>query len=133
MPDGTVEKGGKKPKNPKDWVISGSVNVAMANDSINSGPLMSYSEQSLKKAKKKVYVDLIPDGVLVVNEALEQFIHSGGDLDLVITLCNSDVEPTPSVDNPLAFKWEAGITIQVVVGVNVSKLPPDFYSDLNSD
>jgi hypothetical protein len=54
-------------------------------------------------------------GVRKVNRALEDLV-AGRDPILTVTMKNTDVDPEPSVSDPLVFSWDACISVVVVVG-----------------
>jgi hypothetical protein len=53
-------------------------------------------------------------GVKLVNRALEDLV-GGGDPVLVATMVHTDVDPEPSVSDPLVFSWKACIDIMAIV------------------
>jgi hypothetical protein len=58
-------------------------------------------------------------GVLLVNRALNDLVD-GSDPTLVVEMKATDVDPEPSVNDPLSFTWEACVTVTAIV----DKYPP---------
>ena len=104
-----------------DWEISGIITVERT-DITGAGPdtLIVYPEISLEdKLGDKTQVTLHPDGVAIVNQAMDDYI-AGGSPTLQLTVVNGDVGPTsPSGSDPLDFIWEACLNVQVIVTVDV--------------
>lgn len=103
-----------------DWEISGIITVERL-DITGAGPdtLIVYKEISLEdKLGDKTQVDLHPDGVAIINAAMDDYI-AGGNPTLQLTVVNGDVEQSPDVGDPLEFIWEACLKVQVLVTIDV--------------
>jgi hypothetical protein len=105
-----------------DWDVTSSVTIKRTD--IADGPKTLLTSQTLT----------IPDecdapyyyrprlglyGVLLVNRALNNLVR-GGSPALVVSMVATDVDPEPSVDDPLVFSWKACITVTAIV----DKYPP---------
>jgi hypothetical protein len=107
----------------EDWTISGHLLVDRRDDAGNivDGPetLLNYTEQPLLDAQgTKVPADLNSDGVDVLNSALWDFIQGDNPI-LSLTLMNGEVDPEPTENMPLEFKYHACVVIQIVADVMV--------------
>ena len=71
----------------------------------------------------KTYVTIHEDGVAIINQALDDFI-AGADPILRIVIETSDVDPSPSVSDPLDFIWEFCLFIQVITEVETDVYDP---------
>ena len=115
-----------KPPRGHDWTITGNVSVARQDvpaDPYSDGPepLIDLTGQSLDEAKgKPIAAVLIPDGVALIDRALEAILD-GEDPRLVLIMESGDVDPAPSTADPLEFKWLACVTFQVVIEVSVTE------------
>jgi len=68
-------------------------------------------------------------GVLLVNRALNDLVN-GGSPALVVDMKATDVDPEPSVNDPLSFTWQACITVTAIVD---KYLPCDGDEDDDDD
>ncbi len=103
-----------------DWEISGIITVERL-DVTGVGPdtLVAYDEISLEdELGIKTTVSLHPDGVAIVNAAMDDYI-TGGNPRLQLTVINGDVYPTPSSGDPLDFIWKACLSVQVIATLEV--------------
>lgn len=95
-----------------DWSISGYITVE---NLTGGGPetVVNYTDQSLIAAQPApVTASLDADGVLVINQALQDYLD-GGYPTLRFTVQNGSVDPSPSPSDPIVFTWEACIKIHV--------------------
>ncbi len=101
-----------------NWIISGRITVRRT-DGPDDGPvdILSYDSISVPAALGKVSpVDLNPDGVALLNRALKSFIDgSNPELEFVVISGEGDVDPDPTLLNPMIFNWQPCITIQVII------------------
>jgi hypothetical protein len=72
----------------------------------------------------KTYVDVHPDGVAVINQALDDFI-TGSDPILRIVIDTGNITPDPSPADVMDFHWEFCLFIQVI-----TELETDVYDPL---
>jgi hypothetical protein len=100
-----------------DWTIGGSVTIERTDIGGSPEVLFEYPSQSIADALGHVTrVALNPDGVAVINQALDDFIAGGasGHPVFIIRVNNESVTPMPSVSDPIAFLWRACITVHIV-------------------
>jgi len=110
-----------------DWVISGYATVYRQDDP--NGPIMDGPEvfvnqttQSILDAKgTPVPADLNADGVALLGRALYDLVINGEDPRIIITLESQAIDPVPTEEAPLDFKWRACVTLQMVVHTDPSK------------
>ena len=113
-----------------DWVITGSITVERAEASdpatIIDGPetLWGYTNFSVSAALgKKIPAILNPDGVGVLNRALDDFI-AGGSPVLTFRVVNADVVPSPNVSDPILFAWNGCIVVDIVAKADIEVPDP---------
>lgn len=102
-----------------DWEIGGIITVERT-DIGGAGPdtLIVYPELSLEdKLGQKTHVDLHPDGVAIINQAMDDYI-AGSNPVLRLTVVSGYVSPAPSVGDPLDFIWEACFNVQVIATID---------------
>jgi len=103
-----------------DWTMTASVAVSRQDDAsgpVTDGPavLLNMTTQSLRSLKGKPTVaDLNSDGVDLLNRALNDLL-TGADPRIVLTLGDTDVDPVPTAEDPLDFKWLACVDFQVMM------------------
>jgi hypothetical protein len=116
----------KPSKADHDWTVTGKVTVRRQDDPmgpVTDGPadLVNMTTQSLFGAKgKPVPADLNSAGVEVINRALQDLL-AGGNPRLIVEMVSDNVTPAPSPSDPLEFQWQARVTFQAVVDVDVAK------------
>ena len=112
-----------------DWEISGIITVERL-DMTGVGPdtLIIYSEISLEnELGVKTQVDLHPDGVAIINQAMDDYITGANPslrLMVVSGAVSGEVGQPPSVDDPLDFIWEACLNVQVIFTVDTEMVDP---------
>lgn len=113
-----------KPDPKHDWTITAAVNVSRQDDPsgpVTDGPALfiNRTSQSLLDAKGKPTVaDMNSAGVEVINRALADLLE-GMDPRLVLTMVDGIVDPAPTPEDPLTFKWNACVTFQAVVDMDL--------------
>ena len=99
-----------------NWEFAGVIMVERIGSGNPPDTLLDYNDYitvSDAVIGDKTYVTLHEDGVAVINDALDDFI-AGSDPVLRITVENGDIEPDPSVIDPLVFSWEFCLFLQVI-------------------
>jgi hypothetical protein len=71
----------------------------------------------------KTYVDVHPDGVALINQALDDFI-AGSDPVLRIVISTGNITPDPSPADMLDFVWEFCLFIQVITEMETDVYDP---------
>lgn len=105
---------------PHDWNATADIDIArqdVPGGSYEDGPatLVVFNNQSLKALMgKPTDADLLADGVLVVNRALEALLEDE-DPRLVLLVENETVAPTPSESDPMSFSLLVCVQFQMVV------------------
>lgn len=105
---------------PHDWNVTGDIDIArqdVPGGSYEDGPatLVAFDNQSLiGLTGKPTDADLLVDGVLVVNRALEALL-ADEDPRLVLLVENETVSPTPSESDPMGFQLLVCVQFQMVV------------------
>lgn len=95
-----------------DWDLSGTITV-----DYNSGPetIVNYTDQSLFAIDGvAAYADLNQAGVDEFHEAIQSYL-AGSSPVLTFAVENGDVDPNPSEQDPIEFKWIACLKIYVIV------------------
>ena len=103
-----------------DWDFAGVILVERMGGIGPPDTLLDYNDYitvSDATVGDKTYVTLHEDGVGVINQALEDFI-SGEDPVLRFTIENGDIDPDPSVGDPMVFSWEFCLFIQVLTSLD---------------
>ena len=98
-----------------DWEISGIITVERLDISgVGPDTLIVYHEISLEdELGITTFVPLHADGVGIINQALDDY-RDGSSPVLRVTVENGEVEPSPTVSDPLDFIWKACINVQVI-------------------
>ena len=111
---------------PKDdFVISGYATVKRQDDPsgpVTDGPetLVNQTTQSILDARgMPTPADLNADGVGLLERAIYSLVVDGEDPRVIITLESQAIDPVPTPECPLDFKWRATIRLQVVVNTDV--------------
>jgi hypothetical protein len=105
---------------PHDWNVTGDIDIArqdVPGGAYEDGPatLVAFDNQSLLALRgKPTDADLLADGVLVVNRALEALL-ADEDPRLVLLVENETVSPTPSESDPMGFSLLICVQFQMVV------------------
>ena len=105
---------------PHDWNVTGDIDIArqdVPGGSYEDGPapLVAFDNQSLTGLTgKPTDADLLADGVLLVNRALEALV-ADEDPRLVLLVENETVAPTPSESDPMSFTLMVCVQFQMVV------------------
>ncbi len=95
-----------------DWAISGNINIQQ--DAGAFIPLVTYDSQSVQEAlDQRLPQTLEAGGVDVINDALQSFI-AGGSPVLRLQIENGNVDPSPTVGDPIVFAWKIWLTVQVL-------------------
>ena len=111
---------------PHDWTVNADINIArqdVPGDPYSDGPglLVVFEDQSLKGLKgQPTDADLLPDGVAVVDRALQSLLEDQ-DPRLVLVLDSASVTPTPSTTDPMEFKIMVCVNFQMVVDLGNKK------------
>lgn len=111
-----------KPK--QDWNITAAVNIERQDDPsgpVTDGPALfiNRTSQWLLEAKgKPTMADMNSAGVELINRALADLLE-GDDPRLVLTLVDGIIDPEPTPGNPMTFKWNACVTFQAVVDMEL--------------
>jgi hypothetical protein len=100
------------------WDVTSSVTIKRTD--ISDGPKTLLTSQTLTvpdgcDAPYYFRPRLGTYGVLLVNRALNDLVNGGSPV-LVVNMVATDVDPEPSVSDPLVFSWQACITVNAVVG-----------------
>ena len=94
-----------------DWKVSGGIRIKRIDVAGPEEVLIAYDTLSIESAMPAPLMAVLePDGVAIVNQAFTDFI-AGGDPILVVTVYNGNVEPDPSVADPIVFIWDACLTV----------------------
>jgi hypothetical protein len=99
-----------------DWAFAGVIMVERIGSGNPPDTLLDYNDYitvSDAVVGDKTYVVLHEAGVAVINGALDDFI-TGADPVLRFTIENGDIEPDPSMIDPMIFSWEFCLFIQVL-------------------
>ncbi len=109
-----------------DWVITGTITIERK-DIVSPGPvtLIKYSKVPLaEKLGEKTRIKLSPEGVAVVNQAMDDYIAwESPKLELTVVSVDG-VEPSPTGTNPLIFTWKACLNIQVIGTIETQIINP---------
>ena len=106
-----------------DWTVSGAVSVRRNNNDPFT-PIADYTSVSVQGALgQKTGVPLLPAGVAIVNQALDDFL-AGQNPVLEFQLENSAVTPAPSGADPMVFDWRAWLAIQLITTETVDVPDP---------
>jgi len=102
-----------------DWDLAGVIMVERLDITDSPDTLVVYTNITVSDAYVGVKTGVImhEDGVAKVNQAMDDFI-AGGNPRLLLRVVNSDVEPDPSVSDPIDFAWEFCLFIQVITGLD---------------
>ena len=97
------------------WELSGTITVERLDITGSPDTLVIYDTLTVSEAivGEKTYVELHPEGVATIEQAMADFI-AGGYPILRITIMNGEVDPSPSVADPIDFTWEFCLFIQVI-------------------
>ena len=106
-----------------DWTVSGAVSVRR--DFTGAFvPIANYTSVSVQGALgQKTGVALLPAGVAIVNQALDDFL-AGQNPVLEFQLENESVDPVPSGADPMVFDWRAWLAIQLITTETVDVPDP---------
>jgi hypothetical protein len=114
-----------------DWDVTSSVTLKRTD--ISDGPKTLLTSQTLTipgECDDSGYRPRLGlSGVLLVNRALNDLVR-GGDPVLVATMVATDVDPEPSVNDPLTFSWQACVTVTAIVD---KSMPCDGDEDDDDD
>ena len=107
-----------------DWTVSGAVSVRRVDLAGSFTPIANYTSVSVQGALgQKTGVPLLPAGVAIVNQALDDFL-AGQSPVLEFQLENSSVAPAPSGADPMVFDWRAWLAIQLITTETVDVPDP---------
>jgi len=98
-----------------DWICSGSIEVSRTVAGVRqSATIVQYDDVSvLESLNGRFHADLEPEGVAIVNQALEDYIN-GANPTLTFTVIGGNVDPDPDASDPIVFTWRGWLMIQVV-------------------
>lgn len=107
-----------------DWTVSGAVSVRRVDLAGSFTPIANYTSVSVQGALgQKTGVPLLPSGVAIVNQALDDFL-AGQNPVLEFQLENSSIAPPPSAIDPMVFDWRAWLAIQLITTETVDVPDP---------
>jgi hypothetical protein len=97
-----------------DWTVSGSIFVERVGNVAPPDTLLRYTSQSLTGAlDNQIWAELHPDGVALLNEALEDFL--GGALPVLrFTVDNGTTTPEPTSSDRIVFDWQTCIKLHIL-------------------
>jgi hypothetical protein len=100
------------------WDVTSKVELKRTD--ISDGPKTFLTSQTLTVAGECDAPDyyrprLGLGGVLLVNRALNDLVDDGTTPTLVATMVATDVDPEPSVNDPLTFSWQACLSVAAIV------------------
>ncbi len=105
-----------------DWLIGGEITVERT-DITSSGPvtLITYDRVSVadEYLSGPQSTPLHSDGVDLVNQALEDYLHNGASPVIELTIVNGEVDPIPDSGDRIEFTWKACLLVQVVADLDV--------------
>ncbi|MGD9140483.1 MAG: hypothetical protein PVJ42_02995 [bacterium] len=97
-----------------DWTVGGAVLVERIGAKAEADTLLRYTSQPLTEAlDNQIWAELHPDGVDVLNTALEDFLN-GQQPVLKFTVDNGTTTPEPSSSDRIVFDWQTCIKIQLI-------------------
>jgi len=97
-----------------DWTVGGAVLVERMGLKAEPDTLLRYTSQLLTEAlDNQIWAELHPDGVQVLNTALEDFLE-GQQPVLKFTVENGTTTPEPSSSDRIVFDWETCIRMQFI-------------------
>lgn len=109
------------------WDLSGVITIERVGSGNPPDTLLDYYEEGITVSDAvvddKTYVKLHEAGVTVINQALDDFI-AGSDPVLRIVIDNGNVDPDPSVADPIDFIWEFCLFIQVITEIETDVYEP---------
>ena len=106
-----------------DWTVSGAMSVRRQG-SPSFTPIANYTSVSVQGALgQKTGVALLPAGVAIVNQALDDFL-AGQNPVLEFQLLNDSIAPPPSGIDPMIFDWRAWLAIQLITTETVDVPDP---------
>ncbi len=109
------------------WDLSGVIMVERIGSGNPPDTLLDYYEEGITVSDAvvddKTYVNVHEAGVTVINQALDDFI-AGSDPVLRIVIENGNVDPDPSVADPIDFIWEFCLFIQVITEIETDVYEP---------
>ena len=107
-----------------DWTVSGAVSVRRFDLAGSFTPIADYTSVSVQGALgQKTGVPLLPAGVAIVNQALDDFL-AGQNPVLEFQLLNDSIAPPPSGIDPMIFDWRAWLAIQLITTETVDVPDP---------
>jgi hypothetical protein len=112
--------------NEHDWKVSGAITVRRMDVASATATIVDYAAQSVAAALgQKIAAPLNDAGVALINQALDDF-RAGASPILQFEVVNDGVDPLPTTDDPIVFKWSAWITFHIVVEQTVEDVPDPF-------
>lgn len=97
-----------------DWTVGGAVMVERMSLKAEPDTLLRYTSQSLTEAlDNRIWAELHPDGVEVLNTALEDFLN-GEQPVLRFTVENGTTTREPSSSDRIVFDWQTCIKMQFI-------------------
>lgn len=107
-----------------DWDLAGVITVERTDIADDPDTLVIYTDFSVAGGLgEKTAVKLHAAGVATVDQALDDYL-AGGYPALLLTVISGDVDPSPSVADPLTFRWEACLDIQVIYTLETEIVEP---------
>jgi len=97
-----------------DWTVAGAVLVERIGVKVEPDTLLRYTSQTLTEAlDNQIWAELHPDGVDVLNTALEDFLN-GQQPVLKFTVDNGTTTPEPGPSDRIVFDWQTCIKMQLI-------------------
>jgi hypothetical protein len=97
-----------------DWTVGGSIFVERVGGGEEPDTLLKYTSQSIEEAlDNQIWAELHPDGVSVLNEALDDFLDGHNPI-LRFTIENGTTTPEPSGSDRIVFDWQTCIKMHLI-------------------
>lgn len=97
-----------------DWTVGGSIFVERQGGVADPDTLLKYTSQSILGAlDNQIWAELHPDGVEILNEALEDFL-GGANPILRFTVENGTTVPAPNASDRIVFDWQTCIKMHLI-------------------
>ncbi|MDD3642511.1 MAG: hypothetical protein PHQ19_03500 [Candidatus Krumholzibacteria bacterium] len=109
---------------PHDWEIEGIITVERTDIADDPDTLVVYTSVSVEDALgNRTRMTLHPRGVAAIDRALDDYL-AGGYPALLLTVISGGVQPPPSPVDPLSFRWESCLAIQVIYTLETRIIDP---------
>jgi hypothetical protein len=97
-----------------DWELEGIITVERTDITDDPDTLVIYTDMFVGGSLGvRTSVELHEAGVAKVDQALDDYL-AGGYPTLLLTVISGNVDPSPSVADPLSFGWKSCLNIQVI-------------------